>query len=90
MWEMYQHKLLPIIQITKEIARITRIDWFSTEIAINKKNDEFVAIDYMNDQCWVNPKSKSPDGIPDDILSRIAFRIVEKAYYYKKQAASIY
>ena len=82
MWEMYRYKLLPIIQITKEIARITRIDWFSTEIAINKKNDEFVAIDYMNDQCWVNPKSKSPDGIPDDILSRIAFRIVEKAHYY--------
>lgn len=82
MWEMYEYKLLPVIQITKEIARITRIDWFSTEIAINKKNNEFVAIDYMNDQCWVNPKSKSPDGIPDDILSRIAFRIVEKARYY--------
>ena len=82
MWEMYRHKLLPIIQITKEIARITRIDWFSTEIAINKRNNEFLVIDYMNDQCWVNPKSKSSDGIPDDILNRIAFRIVEKAHYY--------
>ena len=82
MWEMYKYKLLSIIHITKEIARITRIDWFSTEIAINKRNNKFVAIDYMNDQCWVNHKSKFPDGIPDDILSRIAFRIVEKAHYY--------
>jgi hypothetical protein len=77
--EVYKHKLLPMIQITAEIARITRVEWFSCEVAINKKNNEFVAIDYMNDQCWVNPQSKSDDGIPDDIIAHIAGRIVEKA-----------
>ncbi|MBN1354632.1 MAG: hypothetical protein JW994_08210 [Candidatus Omnitrophica bacterium] len=82
MHEIYEYKLLPLIEITRKIAHITRVDWFSTEIAINKKNNEFIAVDYVNDQCWVNPKSKSPDGIPDDILSRMAYRIVEKAHYH--------
>lgn len=80
--EVYEHKLLPMMQITTEIGRITRIEWFSSEIAINKKNNEFVAIDYVNDQCWVNPQSKSADGIPDDVLIHIAGRIVEKARDY--------
>ena len=79
MREVYEHKLLPMIQITAEIARITRIEWFSCEVAINKRNNEFVAIDYMNDQCWVNPQSKSADGIPDDVIAHIAERIVKKA-----------
>ncbi|MFH1305462.1 MAG: hypothetical protein ABIH74_03580, partial [Candidatus Omnitrophota bacterium] len=77
--EVYEHKLLPMIQIAAEIGWITRIDWFSSEIAINKKNNEFLTIDYMNDQCWVNPQSKSADGIPDDVIVHIAGRIVEKA-----------
>lgn len=77
--EVYEHKLLPMIEITAEIARITRIEFFSCEVAIHKKNNEFVAIDYMNDQCWVNPQSKSADGIPDDVIAHIAEQIVEKA-----------
>ena len=83
--EVYEYKLLPMVKITAEIARITRIDWFSCEIALSKKNNEFVAIDYMNDQCWVNPQSKSADGIPDDILRNIAGRIVEKAQEQNKR-----
>ena len=87
--EVYKHRLLPMIQITAEIARITRIEWFSSEIAINKKTDEFFAIDYMNDQCWVNPQSKSADGIPDDVIARIAGRIVEKAQDYIKRRSAL-
>ncbi|MBU4311474.1 MAG: hypothetical protein KJ706_01990, partial [Candidatus Omnitrophica bacterium] len=82
MREVHEHKLLPMIQITAEIARITRIEWFSCEVAINKRNNEFVAIDYMNDQCWVNPQSKSADGIPDDVITHITERIVKKAREY--------
>jgi len=87
--EVYEHKLLPMIEIAAEIGRITRIDWFSCEIAISKKNNEFVVIDYMNDQCWVNPQSKSPDGVPDDVLTHIAGRIVEKAQDYNSRIRNI-
>lgn len=80
--EVDEHELLPMIHIAAEIARITRIDWFSCEVAINKKNNEFIAIDYMNDQCWINPQSKFNEGVPDCVIIRIAERIVEKAWDY--------
>ncbi|MBP7216693.1 MAG: hypothetical protein KBA46_05340 [Candidatus Omnitrophica bacterium] len=78
--EMDAHQLLPLVRITSEIARITRIDWFSCEIAINKKNKEFVTIDYMNDQCAIVPQSLEEDGVPDDLVVHIASRIVDKAW----------
>ncbi len=89
LWEVHKHKLLPMMQIAAEIGRITRIDWFSCEIAISKKNGEFVAIDYVNDQCWVNPQSGSADGVPDDVITHIAGRIVEKARDYINRSSSL-
>ncbi|MFH1888459.1 MAG: hypothetical protein ABH806_00045 [Candidatus Omnitrophota bacterium] len=83
--ETDEHKLLPIIRITTEIARITRIDWFSCEIALSKKEGKFITIDYMNDQCAINPQSKYKDGVPDDLILQIAERMVEKAFQYTRE-----
>jgi len=80
--EMDEYKLLPLIRITTEIARITRIDWFSCEIALGKKENNFVTIDYMNDQCAISPQSKYKDGVPDELIVQIAERMVEKASQY--------
>ena len=82
--ELDKLKLTPLVRLTSEIARITRVDWFSTEIALNSKDKEFVVIDYMNDQCAVTPQSKAKDGVPDDVIMLIANRIVEKAWLYNK------
>lgn len=80
--EMDAYCLLPLVRITAEIARVTRIDWFSCEIAIKKKNKEFVTIDYMNDQCAVTAQSQARDGVPDDLLVHLATRIIDKAWQY--------
>jgi len=80
--ETDEYKLLPLSRITTEIARITRIDWFSCEIALSKKEGKFVTIDYMNDQCAINPQSKYKDGVPDDLIAQIAERMVEKAFQH--------
>ena len=80
--QMDEYQLLPLMRITSEIARITHIDWFSCEIAINKRNKRFVVVDYMNDQCAVYPQSKHKDGIPDDLIVHMAERIVDKAWQY--------
>ncbi len=82
MREMGEHKLLPLTRIASEIGRITRIDWFSCEIAINAKNRKFVCIDYMNDQCAIYPKSEHVDGVPDDLIIHLAERLVEKAWQH--------
>ncbi|MBN3038580.1 MAG: hypothetical protein JW869_04095 [Candidatus Omnitrophica bacterium] len=80
--ELDEYKLLPLIRISSEIGRITRIDWFSCEIAINKRNRKFLVVDYMNDQCAVYPQSKHKDGLPDDLIVHIAERIIDKAWQY--------
>ncbi|MFH1829592.1 MAG: hypothetical protein ABH871_02280 [Pseudomonadota bacterium] len=78
--EMTEYKLIPLARIATEIGRITRIDWFSCEIAINAKNRKLVAIDYMNDQCAIYPKSEHKDGVPDDLVRHLAEKLVEKAW----------
>ncbi len=78
--EMTEHKLIPLARIATEIGRITRIDFFSCEIAINAKNRKMVVIDYMNDQCAMYPKSEHKDGVPDDLIRHLAERLVEKAW----------
>ena len=80
--EMDNYRLSPLIHIASEIARITLIDWFSCEIAVSKKTNKFVVIDYMNDQCAIYPQSQHPDGVPDDLVVHIATRIVENAWQH--------
>ena len=80
--EMDDHKLMPLVRLTSEIARITHIDWFSCEIAIAAKNKKFVVIDYMNDQCAIWPKSVHKDGVPDELIVHIGERMVDKAWQY--------
>ena len=82
MKEMDELKLMPIVRIASEIGRITRIDWFSCEIAISAKDKKFVTIDYMNDQCAIYPKSEHKDGVPDDLIIHFAQRLVDKAARY--------
>ncbi|KPJ67293.1 MAG: hypothetical protein AMJ43_05420 [Coxiella sp. DG_40] len=81
--ETVEYHLLPVIKIAAEIAAIVKIDWFSCEIAISNKDNKFYAIDYMNDQCAIYPKSQYKDGVPDDIIKIIAERLVEKAWRRK-------
>ncbi len=84
MREMDDLRLVPLIRIASEIGRVTRVDWFSCEIAVNAKNRKFVVIDYMNDQCAIYPKSEHVDGVPDDLVVLIAQRLIEKAWRQKR------
>ncbi len=87
--EMDEYRLLPLLRMTSEIARITHIDWFSCEIAVSRKNRKFLAIDYMNDQCAIYPKSQHKDGIPDDLIVYIAEKIAEKAWQHIKGRSTL-
>ena len=82
--EMDEYRLMPLVRIASEIGRITHIDWFSCEIALNKRTRKFVVIDYMNDQCAIYPKSEHKDGMPDELLKHICERIVDKAWKYAR------
>jgi hypothetical protein len=71
------HDLVELKKITKRIAAICKLDWFSTEIALTE--DHFVVVDYVNDGIDLRLQSKAMDGVPDEIVDKIAGQLVELA-----------
>ncbi len=71
-----QFGLTKLRDITKRIASICKLDWFSTEIALA---DEFVVVDYVNDEIDTRVQSQAADGVPDSIMECIAKQLVKIA-----------
>jgi hypothetical protein len=66
-------------EIIRRIAALTRMNFFSSEIAQTEAG-EFVVIDYVNDQCHMLSQSADPrTGVPDEVVGAIARRLVEAA-----------
>lgn len=81
--EVKKYNLKELYRIMRKIYKICNLNFFSTEIAITK-DQKFVAIDYVNDQCDMRPKSNHYDGVPDEIIYDIAYymqRFVYKSLY---------
>lgn len=75
--ELEQYSLAPLERIVRKIAEITRMNFFSSEIAQTAQG-EFVLIDYVNDQCHMLSQSAHPGmGVPDGVVAAIAKRLVE-------------
>jgi len=72
--EEEQFSLQPIKSITGQIASLTNLDFFSTEIALTE-DGRFIVIDYVNDEIDMRLKSRALDGAPDEIIADIAERI---------------
>ena len=79
--EMYNFKLLHLVRIVTRIARITNMEFFTTEIAVSRRGDQKVpiAIDYVNDQCDLDVKSEQPSAPPNDVVEHIIRSIVRYA-----------
>lgn len=78
--------LKKLFQNTRTIAKVTELDFFSTEIVLNEKN-KFVVIDYVNDQCDMRLKSKHYDGVPDNIVYQITIYLKNYLIKIKKSAS---
>ena len=64
-------------EITRKIAALTGMNFFSSEFARTDAG-EFVVIDYVNDQCHLLSQTSNPQiGVPDDLVVEIAQRLVE-------------
>lgn len=68
--EVEKYKLKKLFTITNKITRLTKLDFFSTEIAVTE-NGKFIVIDYVNDQCDMRLHSNHIDGVPDEIVQQI-------------------
>jgi glutathione synthase/RimK-type ligase-like ATP-grasp enzyme len=70
----HRHELAPLHDITRQIASLCKLDWFTTEIALTL--EDFVVVDYVNDQIDTRIQSRAVDGAPDEIMQSIATQLV--------------
>jgi 6-pyruvoyl-tetrahydropterin synthase len=70
-----------IEELTKKISQICNLDLFSTEIALTE-NYKLIVVDYVNDQCDLRKKSLHYDGIPDEVVQKVLYSLVEYVYSY--------
>ncbi|MGE5848179.1 MAG: hypothetical protein ACM34O_15760 [Ignavibacteria bacterium] len=85
--DIIRYNLFKISRITKKIANIIHLDFFSTEIVLTNENKFFV-IDYVNDQCDMRIKSKHTDGVPDEIVNQIIYYMLRNILRIKKAGIS--
>lgn len=74
--EELQFDLVPLREVTKRIAQVCKLDWFSTEIALTE-DGRFVVVDYVNDGIDTRLQSKAVDGAPDEVMRQITGKLVE-------------
>jgi len=82
--EVKQHRLRRLDAIVRKIARLSQMDFFSTEIAITAEGRHYV-IDYLNDECDMRVKSYYVTGAPDAVVERIARLLVANALTFAKK-----
>ena len=85
--EELQFELAPLRSITKKIAKVCKLDWFSTEIALTP-GGRFVVVDYVNDSIDTRIQSKAADGMPDEVMKLIAERLVAVVARKARQSSS--
>lgn len=70
------YNLKPLETIVRQVAALTGMNFFSSEIAQTEAG-EFVLIDYVNDQCHMLSQSSDPRiGVPDRLVTAIARQLV--------------
>lgn len=75
--EENRYELSALHEITHRIASLCKLDWFTTEIALTL--EDFVVVDYVNDQIDTRIQSKAVDGAPDDVIKNVAEELVKLA-----------
>lgn len=84
--DVKKYDLLPALDITDRIAALTGMDFFSSEIAITDETGpgRFVLIDYINDQCDMDPQVRpETTPVPQEWCKWVCQRVAEFVYRRK-------
>jgi glutathione synthase/RimK-type ligase-like ATP-grasp enzyme len=68
--EAESYGLGSLARMTHAIARVCKLDFFSTEIAVTPEHRS-VVVDYVNEICDMRLQSIHPDGVPDSVVIKI-------------------
>ncbi len=77
--EILRYGLCEIKDVMRKIKNVCKLDFFSSEITLSIANGvkKFIAIDYVNEVPDMRLKSKAFDGVPDEVVHKIAQRIAD-------------
>lgn len=78
------YKLGPLARIVRDIARVSKMELFTTEVCLTE-DDRFLAVDYLNNDPDMSPKSFFPTGVPDEVIRHIAWLLVFRAMSIAKR-----
>ncbi len=85
--EEHFYRLRPLRPIMRTIARVSGLDFFSSEIALRQATpyepSRFIVVDYVNDMCDMRSRDEALDGLPHALRNGIIERLALEA---KKRA----
>jgi hypothetical protein len=87
--ERFRFGLRRLYEVSRRIARVCRLDLFSTEIALTA-DGRFLVVDYVNDPLDLRLQSKAADGVPDAFVENIARRLARLAEQNTPRTPLIY
>jgi hypothetical protein len=68
-------KLAPLVRIVKDIARVSKMKFFTSEICLDL-DGHLYTVDYINADPDMNPRSFYATGVPDEVVRHIVWLLV--------------
>ena len=69
------YKLAPLKRIMTGIARVSNMKKFTSEICLHEDGN-FYAVDYVNADPDMNPRSFYPNGVPDEVVRHVVWLLI--------------
>lgn len=82
--EIRRYHLSPLRRIMRGIARASKMKKFSSEICLHQ-DGKFYAIDYINADPDMNPRSFYSNGVPDEVVRHIVWLLFYEAMHIVKR-----
>jgi glutathione synthase/RimK-type ligase-like ATP-grasp enzyme len=79
-----RHKLAPLKRVMRGIAQASKMAKFSAEIVM-LDDGKFVAVDYVNADPDMNPRSFYRNGVPDEVVRYIVWLLFHEGLRYVKK-----
>ena len=77
-------KLAPLRSIMRGIARISKMKKFTSEICLHQDGN-FYAVDYVNADPDMNPRSFYPNGVPDEVVRHVVWLLFYEGLHMVKR-----
>ena len=82
--EIKTYQLRPLRRIMRDIARVSRMKKFTSEICLHQ-DGKFYAVDYVNADPDMNPRSFYANGVPDEVVRHIVWLLFYEAMHIVKR-----